>query len=393
MSKETPVRQGHCTVTPAVVRALARQTLAKALPWKGYGRLATADKVLDVLLLACALASSLSAVVKRFAFGFSHETARKAVDSNLPDLPQLTEGLLDALYAFGSRALRRRSWVLGFDEHRDPFYGDRSTHGVTGGQKKHGTKYAFGYATAVIVHMRHRFTVGLIALTGGEKPHEIVEALLAQITRRGLKLRGIVLDSGFDSGDVFLLLQGRKLSYTVPLRKKGNGKNKRNATWDLEVGTVTSVSWKTDKGNRPVSTSVVVMRRPKEKDKKVYAFGGWDEKEARSQARRAGLARRWHRKRFGIETSYRQMRQCKVKTTKKDVRYRLLLVGLALIMRQAWVWLTRHLACELKLNPSKWVAILPLKRMAEWLAGSLESIYKEEKVIRLASPLPQLTGF
>jgi hypothetical protein len=390
------MRRDHCTITPATVRALACVAIAKALPWRGYGRLATADKILDILLLAAALVSSLSAVVRRFRFGFGHETARKAIDSNLSaaDLQTLTQGLLDALYLFGSRALRRRKWVIAIDEHRDPFYGDRScTDGITGGQKKHGTKYAFAYATCVIVHLRHRLTVGLIALTGGEKPHEVVEALLLQIEKRGLKVRGLVLDSGFDSGDVFLLLQGRKLSYTVPLRKKGKGDNKRNATWELEVGTVARVEWKTDKGNKPVSTLAVVTRRPKEKQKKVYAFGGWGQKEARRQRRRAALARRWYRKRFGIETSYRQMRECKAKTTKKDVRYRLLLIGLALVLRQAWAWLTRHLAHGLKLKPSQWVSVLPLTRMAQWLADLLKATYKEETVIPLASPLPQLAGF
>ena len=72
---------------------------------------------------------------------------------------------------------------MAIDEHRTPFYGDRSAFGVTGGQKKHGTKYAYGYATAV-----------LAALTGGEKPHEVVATLLAQMEARGLKIRGVVLD-------------------------------------------------------------------------------------------------------------------------------------------------------------------------------------------------------
>lgn len=142
-----------------------------------------------------------------------------------------------------------------------------------------------------------------------------------------------------------------------------------------------------------MSTQAVVMRRPKDKEKKVYAFFGWGGPEARRQQRRAALARRWYRKRFGIETSYRQMRECKAKTSKKDVKYRLLLIGLALLLRQAWVWLTQHLACTQKLRPSQWVAVLPLERMAHWLAGVLEATYKEEKVIRLDSPLPPLTGF
>jgi hypothetical protein len=333
------------------------------------------------------LVSSLSAVVRRFRFGFSHETARQAVAANLPDLDALTTGLVDALYCFGSRALRRRAWVVALDEHRNPFYGDRSTPGVTGGQKKHGTKYAYGYATAVLVHHRHRFTVGLVALTGGEKPHEIVAALLAQLTARGLPLRGVVLDSGFDSGETLLLLQERQLSYTVPLRRKGNSNNRRNALWQLQVGTVTQAEWRTDQTNRPVSTQVVVLRRPTEKDKKVYAFGGWDAKQARSTAQRARLAKRWYRKRFGIETSYRQMNECKMKTTKKDVRYRLLLIGLALLLRQVWVWLTAQVACDRGLRPTAWVGELRLARLGEWLADLLKRKYKEEKVIRLGSPL------
>lgn len=385
------MRPDHCTITPATVRTLTRLALARALPWKGYGQLATADKILDVLVFAAVLVSSLSAVVKRFAFGFSHETARQAVYANLPELSELTQGLLDALYSFGShRNFRRRLWVLAIDEHRNPFYGDRGTFAITGGQKKHGSKYAFSYATAVLVHHRHRLTVGLIPLVGGEKPHEIVAALLAQISSRGLKLRGVVLDSAFDSGETLLLLQQRKLSYTVPLRKKGNGDNPRNAFWDEEEGKILKVSWRTKKTRRKVNTRAVVVRRRKEKEKKVYAFGGWDAGEARSQVRRAALAKRWYRKRFGIETSYRQMRQGKAKTTTTDVRYRLLLVGLALILRQAWVYLTAQVARAQGLEPSAWVAALPLERMLDWLADELKSIYIEDKEIRLLECLPLL---
>src|SRR5262249_40552512 len=181
--------------------------------------------------------------------------------------------------------------------------------------------------------------------------HQVVEALLTQAEGRGLKVRGVVLDSGFDSGDTILLLQERGLSYSVPLRKKGSGKNQRNALWGLEVGSVTTVNWKTDRRNRPVSTPAVVWRRRGEKDKKVYAFGGWLEGQARTQTQRARLARRWYRKRFGIETGYRQMRQAKARTTKKDVGYRLLLIGLALLLRQAGAWLSGQGAPRQRLRP------------------------------------------
>ncbi|HET8648055.1 MAG TPA: transposase, partial [Vicinamibacteria bacterium] len=311
----------------------------------------------------------------------------KAVAADLPPLAELTDGLLDALYLLGSRLLRRRRWVVAIDEHRAPFYGDRSAAGVTGGQRKHGSKYAHGYATCALVHHRHRFTAGLLALTGGERPHEVVAALLGQAEARGLKVRGVVLDSAFDSGETLLLLQQRGLSYAVPLRKKGKGDNRRNAAWRLAEGAVTRVGWRTERGNRPVGTLAVVLRRPGGRDKRVCAFGGWGPERAQAQLRRARLARRWYRKRFGIETSYRQMNQCKARTTKKDVAYRLLLVGLALLLRQAWAWLTWQLARALRLRPKAWAALRPWARLAGWLADLLKSKYREEKVIHLGSPL------
>ena len=263
----------------------------EGLALAGQGRLVTAGKPLDLLLLAAALVSSLSAVVRRFRLGFCHETARQAVAASLPGLGRLTDGLLDALYLFGPRRLRRRRCVVALDEHRAPFYGDRATPGVTGGQKKHGTKYAYGYATAALAHRRHRFTVGLLPLAGGERPHQVVAALLGQVESRGLSPRAVVLDSAYDSGEV--LLQGRGLSYAVPLRRKGSGDNRRDAAWRLQVGAVTAVAWKTGKGSRAASTLAVVARRPREKGKKVYAFGGWDAHQARGAARRAASARRW----------------------------------------------------------------------------------------------------
>jgi hypothetical protein len=49
--------------------------LQQCLTWKPYGRLTRTACLLDLLLLLAVLRSSLSAAVRRFRFGFSHETA------------------------------------------------------------------------------------------------------------------------------------------------------------------------------------------------------------------------------------------------------------------------------------------------------------------------------
>jgi Transposase DDE domain len=387
------MRCDHCTISPVVVRSTARFALQTVLPWKAYGRKVSVARLLDLLLLVAALCSSLSAVTRRFRFGFSHETARQAVYAQLPDTSHLTAALVDGLDRFTQRLRkRRRHWVVAIDVHYSPFYGDSKTPGVVGGPKKQGAHYFFAYATAVLVHRRHRYTVGLLPHDGTRKPHELVAALLEQVQTRGWRLRGVVLDSAFGSGETLLLLQTQGLAYAVPLQRQGKGSNRRNDCFALPVGTVTTVDWVTEKSRQAVQTQAVVVQRPKDPHVRVYAFGGWDASQARLANRAAELAKAWYRRRFGIETSYRQMRETKGQTTAASVEWRLLLVGLGLLLRQVWVWLTTQIAKARKLPSKAWVEELPLQRLREWLAEILKGKYPEEREIALPVPLLEIQG-
>ena len=46
-----------------------------------------------------------------------------------------------------------------------------------------------------------------------------------------------------------------------------------------------------------------------------------------------------YRLRFGIESSYRQMHEARIRTTTRRPVVRLLYVGIALVLRNLWVWL------------------------------------------------------
>ena len=227
----------------------------------------------------------------------------------------------------------------------------------------------------------------MLAVTTNLKPHEIVRTLLDQVTSRGLTLGGVVLDSGFDSGETILGLQERKVSYTVPLRRKGNKANRRNDCFTKPSGTLATVEWVTQESRRAVSTRVLVWRRTGQLKTKVFAFAGWGDKRAVSEAKRAWLGRRRYRERFGIETSYRQKNQGRGWTTSKSVAYRLLLEGLALLLRQVWVNLTQHIAQARGLTPNDWVDELPMVEMLLWLVDHLRAKYPHELRIDLTQPI------
>lgn len=83
-----------------------------------------------------------------------------------------------------------------------------------------------------------------------------------------------------------------------------------------------------------------------------------------------------YRLRFGIETSYRQMHQARIATSTRNPVVRLLYVGIALYLRNVWVWV--HYTClstprrgGRKLN----LDALRFKTLTMWIARFVESIF------------------
>ena len=379
------MRRFHSTITPSVIHHHARGVLENVLDWKPYGKLVRVCDLLDLLLLMAASTASLFAIATRF-FSFCHETASRAVKANLPDSDQLVKGLLEALYdtAQFSRQDRKRRWLLAIDTHFVTYYGQRTSF-VMGGPKKQGTKWFFGYASAVLLHKGRRYTIALSPLAPKVKPHEIVRTLLEQIRSKGLKIKGVVLDSGFDSGETFLLLQEHKLSYTVPLRKKGGTRNARNRLFEGRHKQVRWVQWNVKDTPRQVRTRTVLYKGGQRT--MLFAFQGWNQDKAHNVHQEAARQKRLYQRRFGIETSYRQKNQARATTTSKDPVYRLLLEGLGYLIRQLWVVLTQQLSRALGHVPGRksiWIAQLPMRKLIDWLFGELTRLHPEELTISAA---------
>jgi hypothetical protein len=376
------MRHGYSTITPAVIHQQARDALRRVLDWQPYHKSVTVVELLSLLLLMASRGRSLFATVTRL-FAFSHETASRAIKAQLPSLEQLTDNLVGALQdvPLFTKSDLRRSWQLAIDTHNVCYYGQHNKH-LIGGPKKQGTKWFFGYATAVLVHKHSRYTVGLCAVLPGHQMHEIVRTLLDQVARKGLKIRGVALDSGFDSGETILLLQERRLAYVVPLRRKGRGSNARNRCFEGRDKQIRWTEWHTDRTRRLVRTRVLLWKGGRRT--MAFAFDRCSGDRASSLYQTALRQRQHYKRRFGIETSYRQKNQAKATTTSKDPVYRLLLEGVAYLLRQVWVALTHELARSRHARPQDWIGALTVQLMLEWLDDELAQHYPEDRSIPLA---------
>jgi hypothetical protein len=379
------MRHFHSSITPAVIHRDARQALETTLDWKPFHDSLSILDLLDLLLLMATRRASLFATARRF-FHFSHETASRAVKANLPTMDRLVSGLQRTLYdvAQFSRQDRRRHWLIAIDTHLVAYYGGKRDAYVVGGPRKQGTKWFYCYATAVLLHKHRRYTIALCPVMKKTNPHEIVQRLLDQIAEKGLKIQGVALDSAFDSGETLLLLQERGLAYTVPLRRKGNSRNARNRCFEGRHRLIRWLEWKTKKTHRPVRTRTFLWKgRAKTM---LFAFEGWSGTRAHNIHQQAMQSRRLYRKRFGIETSYRQKNQAQASTTSRDPVYRMLLEGIGYVLRQVWVVLTELLSRCRAVGPNTWIAALTLQNMLEWLIRELETLHPEKLSIPFDEP-------
>jgi Transposase DDE domain len=386
------MRRGQYTLSPAVVCGLAVQTLGQGLASLPRPRSVPAECLIRLLVHAAAQMRSLWAVCQEARLPRCPETIRLAVRSWLPAVPAaLLPGLLAALHHRLPKALARRPRVLAIDLHHQPYYGDRRTPGTVRGQPKLGTKTFFAYATALVVHKGQSYTVGLLPVRAGLSYPEILAALLAQAAAGGLRPKVVLLDRGFYGAPAITWLQENRLAFVMPMIRRGRaGQTKAECTgnqrffarrrpgWDRYTWT-----WRAGPGRpaRPVTVDVC-MGGPRRRAVRpwVYACGGLG-------GRDPDQVVRLYRRRFQIETSYRQMREGLAKTCSTSAVLRLLLIGIGLVLRNLWVWL--HWERLSRIEPTRRVrrlAVLRLRTMLRWIAEALDGSLGKRRCIDLDAP-------
>jgi putative transposase len=333
-----------------------------------------------LLFYAAAHLTSLSDACKCLRDAPSDEAARLALIATLPEFAELQRRLNAALAGDLPRPLRRRPQRLAADLVLIPYHGQPldDPDEIYRSAAKSGTSHFHAYATLYVVHHGYRFTVALTAVAGGEPLEEVLKRLLRQAAAVGVRCRLLLLDRGFYSVGVIRYLQAARHPFLMPVSCRGRklddprGPSGTNVflTWEQSgFGTYTLH----DAHKRPARVSICVkcryyrgQWRRHGKQRLVYAFWGL-------RPPSFDWVKETYRQRFAIETTYRQLHQARIRTTTRDPVRRLLHVGIALILRNVWVWLHRTVLArprrgsrEIRLD------LLRFRRMLLWLAHVVE---------------------
>jgi len=97
--------------------------------------------------------------------------------------------------------------------------------------------------------------------------------------------------------------------------------------------------------------------------------------------------RQRYRKRFGIETSYRQRRQGRIHTCTRNPYLRLFFIAVAFILRNVWVWIHQtRLADGSGDTMTLHLELLRFKRMLNWIAHEVDNLYHDGSTICVTKP-------
>lgn len=390
-------------VTPAAVHRLACGLLLDHLALSDYGRTCPATTLLCVVFTACARLTSLFAAATSLCRAPSTETLRQALLANLPHLAELQRRLNNALAACIPSALRRhlrkrqRPLHVAIDLHLRPYHGQPQSDPceLYRGQAKSGTTHFHAYATAYLVLHGQRFTLALRYVLAGEPLELVVRDLLARCVQIGAKAGLVLVDRAFWSVDVLRYLQAARYPFLMPVITRGKKADQPKGPSGTRVfqywskGGLARYTLQQSGGGRKATVGIAVYLRyrrgrrgKKGKQRLAYAYWGWTPATAHA-------AHELYRKRFGIETSYRQLGEAKAKTCSRSPAVRLFLVGVALVLRNVWVWLHWEVLAQRRRGPRRLrLEALRLKALLEMLEEVAHTLFGPPREVRAQRPIP-----
>lgn len=340
------MRQGHYTLKGKDVHEHAGGLLQTFLGLVDHGRKCKVAVVLDVLFYAASRLISIGAACLRLRDAPCSSALFNALLATLPEYAELQRRVNRALAGSLPKALRSRRQRLAIDLTLIPYHGQPfvDPKEIYRSLAKSGTSHFHAYASAYVVLHGQRFTVALTPVEKGEAMSVVVKRLLRLTAKAGVRPRLLLLDRGFYSVDMIRYLQCARVPFLMPAIARGRKPKKGQAATGIRAFQIRKQGgWgkhtlMATKPKRRATVSICVYcgnYRGKWKRHGrfawVYAYWGFQPQ-----------SRRWvadtYRTRFGIETSYRQMNQARIRTCTRKPLLRFLFVAIALILRNVWVW-------------------------------------------------------
>ncbi len=265
------------------------------------------------------------------------ETVRQYLNEQLTlaDLWDIERRANQALVSNLPRRLWHRRLEIAFDFHDEPFYGHSPELLVytCRGPAQHGTTHFFRIATAYVIWRGVRVTVAMLFVFPEDAGAELVAALLCRLHILALRGKHLYFDKGFCAIPVLRYIQAHGWSaiFACPIRSKTGGTRALCTGRKSYRTTHTFASHAYGELTVPVVITRTYTTHQRSRRRRRRAVW-WVFVVLNAPHLHAKRVRQLHKHRFGIETSYRCMRQVRARTTSRNAALRFWLLGWSVVL-------------------------------------------------------------
>lgn len=325
------MRHSHCPVAVSNWQARLSALLLPQFPERLKQRSCSPQVLISLASLMAVLRCSLTHAICRLNPKAGQESIRKAWKSALLSesaRETLLKGSLLSWSSRLSRSRRQRGWDIAIDLLHEPFYGQPSQE-VFRGAYKQGTRRFWSSATAAIVNRGERLTLAVAAVRNNRMV-EVLEALWPQLESLNIRVRRLLLDRGFYSAKVIRWLQARRIPFLMPMIRRGQPGRGTTPFFRRGRSGFARYVWRERNHGDFVEAGVaMVPASDRRRGPRVYIYGGRPPCLEQCQE--------IYRRRFGIESSYRQCHQSLGWTTSRNADWRRFLMMLSFVIRNLWI--------------------------------------------------------
>lgn len=365
--------------------ALGRLTAGIDLSRPEGARYGDAD-LLGVILYAAAHRTTIEQACRALDQAPHANTVRGAL-TGLP-LSPLEAELNAVLAGTWPKTLLRHPLELAADLKLIPYYGEAEPEDadfLITGPAKQGTTTFFGYASLYVIKNNKRYTLVLATVRRSEGLVGVLQRLLDRLAELGGQIKCLYLDRQFYSVQVLrFLIEERDIPLVMAARKTG------------KTGGIKGLIAQKGPGQHPytvrsqkdgeITVQVAVVGK--------YLNGRWGKHGHEYYAyivHRFPFSQRSlfdkYRYHFGIETSHRLWEEARGRTASRRVSLRWLLVGVAVLLHNLWVFLKWAMVSWPRRGGRRvFQERMPFRHLLFLLGRALEELFG--LVLSVAIPVP-----
>lgn len=231
--------------------------------------------------------------------------------------------ILDFMFLNVKKKYNFREWTLAIDTHYEPFYGSKGDCLWVHGYKPKGATDCTGsycYITLAVVIGEVKFTLLALPVHKGQDKADLIEELI-NVAKKHVKVKLALLDRGFDSGSVTRKLKKLDVKHIVFVKK-----NDKIKTFFEQTPAFSHkyfyhfIEWKEDKSTQKEPTKYLIIKDYV--DLRTFKVYDWAFITNCSNLKAISYVHLYKR-RWAIETTYKQFKQFKIRTisTNHIVRY------------------------------------------------------------------------